>query len=500
MLAVYLAMAAVLCLLMFLARKENPVSDEPVSAILRPIRRTAVYLYRQIQRRVGKGPRGQRQDVFPGSELVRKDFSILDPSKKAGRRTVLYYIDKIQKLLLFVLAADLLALAAWYTARDSLLISDDGLVDRPDYGEGTLELTAKASDAGDQGTEYGEFTVEIDARQYTEEETQGLAGELLRKLPRLILGENSSLDHVSEDLDLISEADGYPFRIAWESSRYEWIGSDGTVHEDLIAEGNSAEVELTAILTYLTWTYEETYQVTVYPKELTQEEQWSAAIQAALIDSNEETATESVYSLPDMVGSLRLKWEESVDDASIFLFGLILAAGIIVFLMSDRDLHRTLEKRDRQMALDYPQIVSKLVLFLGAGMSVRNAFFRLGESYMEDRRKGGETHYVYEEILLVCRELDSGISESAAYANFGLRCRSRQYTKLCSLLDQNLKKGNSALLTALQEEADLAFEERKSLARQMGEEAGTRLLLPMILMLGVTLVMIIIPAYLSFSI
>lgn len=33
----------------------------------------------------------------------------------------------------------------------------------------------------------------------------------------------------------------------------------------------------------------------------------------------------------------------------------------------------------------------------------------------------------------------------------------------------------------------------------MGEEAGTKLLLPMMIMLGVTLVIIMIPAYFSFS-
>ena len=106
---------------------------------------------------------------------------------------------------------------------------------------------------------------------------------------------------------------------------------------------------------------------------------------------------------------------------------------------------------------------------------------------------------MYEEILLVCRELDNGISEGAAYTNFGKRCRSWHYSKLSTLLVSNIKKGNSELLKALQEEADRSFEERRSIARQMGEEAGTKLLLPMMIMLGVTLVIIMIPAYFSFS-
>ena len=128
----------------------------------------------------------------------------------------------------------------------------------------------------------------------------------------------------------------------------------------------------------------------------------------------------------------------------------IAAAGFLSYALSDYELHKKVENRGREMKIDYPTLVSKFVLFLGAGLSVRNVFRKLGEDYLKQRGEGGEKRYVYEEILLVCHELDSGISEASAYAHFGARCRSRQYTKFCSLLSQNLKKGNAALLTALQ--------------------------------------------------
>ena len=80
----------------------------------------------------------------------------------------------------------------------------------------------------------------------------------------------------------------------------------------------------------------------------------------------------------------------------------------------------------------------------------------------------------------------------------GQRCRSRQYTRFCSLLTQNLKKGNSPLLDVLQEDSASAFEERRCIARDLGEEAGTKLLFPMIIMLAVTMLIIIVPAYYGF--
>ena len=50
----------------------------------------------------------------------------------------------------------------------------------------------------------------------------------------------------------------------------------------------------------------------------------------------------------------------------------------------------------------------------------------------------------------------------------------------------------------LLEEAKEAMEERRQLAKKMGEEAGTKLLFPMILMLLVVLVILIVPAMMSF--
>ena len=93
-------------------------------------------------------------------------------------------------------------------------------------------------------------------------------------------------------------------------------------------------------------------------------------------------------------------------------------------------------------------IISKFVLYLGAGLSVRSTFFKIGEDYERRREEGIKERYVYEEILFVCRELTSGVPETEAYARFGQRCRYRQYTKLSALLAQNLRKGNQRALVS----------------------------------------------------
>lgn len=75
----------------------------------------------------------------------------------------------------------------------------------------------------------------------------------------------------------------------------------------------------------------------------------------------------------------------------------------------------------------------------------------------------------------------------------------QKYRKFSSYLVQNLKKGNRKLCNLLEQEAMDAFVERKNMAQQIGEEVGTKLLFPMLLMLGIVIVIIMVPAMISFQ-
>ena len=69
-----------------------------------------------------------------------------------------------------------------------------------------------------------------------------------------------------------------------------------------------------------------------------------------------------------------------------------------------------------------------------------------------------------------------------------------------SFLSQNLKKGTRGLTELLSLEAIHAFEERKARARRKGEEAGKKLLAPMVMMLGIVLIIVVVPAFWSMGI
>ena len=92
------------------------------------------------------------------------------------------------------------------------------------------------------------------------------------------------------------------------------------------------------------------------------------------------------------------------------------------------------------------------------------------------------------------------LEEAEGYENFGRRCDLQIYIRLGALLSQNLRKGTKGLSELLKLESIQAFEERKARAKRLGEEAGTKLLLPMFLMLVVVLIIVIVPAFLTMQI
>ena len=181
------------------------------------------------------------------------------------------------------------------------------------------------------------------------------------------------------------------------------------------------------------------------------------------------------------------------------MLGLTLLSVAALILGKRREDDREQKKRERSMQLDYPDIVSRLSLYMGAGVSTRNAWERLVDQYEKKTEAEKKFHPAYEEMRRTLYEMQSGVSEALAYERFGTRCRMQAYLKLGTLLSQNLRKGTKNLAGLLLEESREAFENRKALAKRMGEECESKLLLPMLLMLLTILILIMYPAAVSFS-
>lgn len=132
-------------------------------------------------------------------------------------------------------------------------------------------------------------------------------------------------------------------------------------------------------------------------------------------------------------------------------------------------------------------------------MTIKNAWGKMCIEYENkcENKALNTKRYVYEEMVATHNEIQNGVTEIEAYDHFGRRVQLVPYMKLSSLLVQNTKKGTADLLQLLEYEAIQAFEERKEVAKRLGEEAGTKLLGPMVLMLFIVLAIIMIPAFMQ---
>lgn len=428
------------------------------------------------------------------TEYVREKQMLMHPGESGAKLTKEYFVKKLGQALMIATAGVLLSGVILVRDINSSRQIEDGLILRNGYGDGERRVRLDLYSDGEILEK--EKVVTVDEKQYTAEEMDAIFDEVAGGLEEAILGENTSVDHIDHDLVLPDSAEGYPVSIEWLVGDHDVLDSFGHIREDMSDEAGR-EVKLTAQLTYGALEKDHVFYVKVYPLYREAGEQLSHDIDRSIDEYAKATVSDSAQLLPDEVDGHSLSYKNSLPRTWLYVLLVAGLASVVLYTGRDRDLKAEVAKREREMLLDYPEIVSKLTLLLGAGLTLRAAFEKVASDYKN--REWGRRSYALEEMLITVHRMRSGVSEYEAYLDFGKRCAVRRYTKLGALFSQNIKKGSAGLLAEMEKEAHDAFEERKANARKRGEEAGTKLLLPMALMLSVVMIVIIVPAFMSFS-
>ena len=363
---------------------------------------------------------------------------------------------------------------------------------RPSYGEGNLETEVEALVEGE--SERLAVPITVKERQYTQKELSELFAAYEERLPELILGDNESLDQVRSPLSLPDTLENGAISVSWYLEPSNYMNDQGEFEEEPPEEGSL--VELCAILKYQEKEQEYRFFAKLYPREKTSGERLGQRLAEEAAREEERDPTAGEVLLPEEIDGKKIQW--MTPGTPIVPLGAALLFVMIWYLLTkdEKKLKEKLEFRRRQMIMDYPMILYKMSMLLGAGMTIQGAFRKIAFHYKETR--GNELHYAYEEMLNACYQMEKGTGEAAAYENFGQNCQDLRYIKFGSMLSQNLKKGSKGLSELLMREASLGMEERRNLACRMGEEAGVKLLLPMMLMLVLVMVILIVPSVLAF--
>lgn len=435
---------------------------------------------------------------FPGrwekdEQTVRKLLRLY-PNETAGKLKRRYDVDRLKNVLMMVFVGDMVALFMWISSLHGDSVVDEGYIPRNICGEGSRQvaLTVKR----ENGEEIP-ANLTVQSCRYGDAELEEIYAELLEVLYVEVLGENASWNCVTEDLVFLEQVEGYPFTLSWGSGDYRFVSGSGDVadwQEVAELEEQEALVSIECRAEYYDFIKEHTFFAWVCPRQETMA--FDEAVNVALTEAEEADPYGEGVKLPEKIAGEAVVWAEQEEDSSSIFFLLAVVAAVAVWILKDRELQTKLQEKNGLLEMEYPAIISKLTLYLGAGMSLKSAWHKTAKEGGEHTT--GKSNPVYEEMLLTYREMESGISEVEAYERFGKRIRLQRYIRLTTLLVQNLKKGNAALLFQLRQESFLALEERAAAVKKAGEEISTKLLFPMMLMMGMVMVLIMVPAFLSF--
>lgn len=467
-------------ILFFFARKEKVVLSKKIPFLLLPFYKLTVFvLY----------GREWYWKLLLKSKKVKAGLGRLYPNDKVEKSCREYYLDKFSKVFMVLFTGSVLSFLFSFM-QDIVLMEGDVLVRNP-LGQGSREITLHAE--GEKTGLNGSFTYSVLPKKYTNEELEELYDIFLSALEETILSKNTDRNRIREDMKLVTTIDGYPFTLDWSTSDYTLMNYEGRIQRKEINRDGEL-IELTAVISCDGFQKIYNSFVRVYPPLLTEQGKFLQSAKREVQKQDEKYQYQDKWKLPEKIDGETVIWKEGGISKGIIVLVLSGLTAAAVFFLKDNDLKKQIRKKEEELLWDYPSVVSRLTLFLNAGMTIRTAWRKTAGSQDNSGKKG----YIYQEMQFTCYEIDSGIPETDAYERFGKRCALQPYIKLVTLLAQNVKKGNSVLIERLKEETQLTLLERKNRIKIVAEEASTKLLVPMIMMMTVVMILIMVPALSSF--
>lgn len=204
----------------------------------------------------------------------------------------------------------------------------------------------------------------------------------------------------------------------------------------------------------------------------------------AMVNHRQEVAFNLAFGLLLMTAFLFIG---GASDADPWFLLFVVGLPLLVIYFSHRELDRKLQQRRDAIQRDFPDFLSKLVLLVNAGLTSGKAMERI----LGEKRRSGP---LYCELWMMQGDLAGGKGEIAAYESLARRCRSPLVTRFVSVMLQNSRRGGGELTAILRLQATECWEIRKRNALRLGEEASTKLILPMMIMFAAILLIVAAPA------
>ena len=250
---------------------------------------------------------------------------------------------------------------------------------RPSYGEGDYEeeMTVDAEGILDGYS----YQVVVPERILSKQEEQKLLEAAQQEIDDEFVKNNGE---VREKAEIRKNYQEGAVSADWEFEPYDVVDDEGRVVEENIPENGILVKAAVTLRCESSECISERY-FRVMPKELDEEHKMIREIENYLKKQSADPGDS--IKLPEQLNGKKLIWntkKEHLSEKILFLGGGIVI--ILPFVEQSRKKERE-KKRKALLELQYADMVSNLVLLLGAGMTVSKAWNRLTENYMNERQK-----------------------------------------------------------------------------------------------------------------
>lgn len=399
--------------------------------------------------------------------------------------------EKKIKLLVFVMVILGLVLQGINALQGTFSITK---IERPKAGEDAEEVTLVMKGDGEDE----EITFQVDG-QLPEEETIETYFNLAKtEVDESFLGDNASFEEITKNVVLKNSYVDGVVDATWSFSPGKIITTDGQINFEEVEEDTLVECNVT----FEAYDKEISYSFPVFVKlpDAGKKEGFLYCVKKALETRNNEERENGELELPVEVEGRSVEWRKKVSHTGLEISVLGIFMGLFLIFGKKYDEKKEKEKKMEEYVRYYPEIISALTLYMGAGLSSRQAFEKIGELYQKQTLKKGVRKAPYENVLVLNRELRDGKNTKNAYEDFGRRCMHPAYKKMMMLFEQNMRKGNEYLLEQLEREERNVYETRQRKIKTAGEVASTKMLIPMGGLLAMVLIILVVPALYSIQI
>ena len=397
------------------------------------------------------------------------------------------FTGKQKKVVLIALVLSIIAIIAGIIYDSSLEdIEADKLV-RPQSYEDDKDIDFGVQIYGQENSKNLSYTGEIGVRKLTESEIESYLNQALDQLEKIIFREGESRDRVFTGIDIPSKLPENPVDISFSISESGILLENGDINFDLIKEKQTITVNL--LTSYGEKEASRNIDITIFPKELTEEERITLAVKEK-IDSLLVSGENEIIELPKEINGYNVRAFFPKKEIKGSITGCAFLIIICLFVVFNDKNKKKIKAREEELKNGYTEFVGRFVILLGAGLSISAVWKKLETGFKSNKS-------LSEEIRLTLWETTNGKTEREAYENFGKRIGGTQYAKFVSVINQSLKLGSGQLLARLEAESEAAMFERRNKAKVMGEVADTKLLMPMMLQLVLIMLIIMVPALLA---